>query len=320
MALPCQWTTLTSAQIQHYLDHPPLRWPGSVSLTDSLTLHSLTFHIYDQLASTNQTLWELMRQGATAGTVAIARQQSAGKGQWGRQWQSSLGGLYLSAALEPQLPVQNSPHLILSTVCGVALALRACQLPVSIKWPNDLVVEVPSSSQSPAQLYKVGGILTETRIQGQTIGQAIVGIGLNGANCVPEPGITLVDLWSQLQGNQPLPQPLPQPLASLNGLAAIAIHGIYSGWQRLQMEGIDAILRDYNHLFIHRDRILNIEWEGRWQWIQILNIDASGYLRVRPTLKPGDPTDGDGTSSLLQASREEIQIPPGTIQLGYCTS
>lgn len=359
MVLPSQWTTLASPQIQSYLERSPLNLPLNLPLHSprnpicneghpSSLLPPLNIHIYDQIASTNQTLWALIHQGATAGTVAIAHQQSAGKGQWGRQWISSTGGLYLSFALEPDLPIHHSPHLILSTVCGVALALRSCQLPVLIKWPNDLVILKSSDS-----LYKLGGILTETRTNGQSIHQAVIGIGINGANPVPDPGINLIDVWSQLEGS---PQ-LPLPLDSLNGLAAIAIHGIRSGWHRLQSEGIDPILQDYNHLLVHRDRRIEIEWKGQSQWVHVLGVTATGELRVHPltrnakppvpsTTKESDspslettalgtsprlnsfipnippPPDSvskklTGTSSIIQASIEEIRIPPDTIQLGY---
>ena len=340
MVLPSQWTTLAAPQIQSYLDQLPWQLPlrsplpllsdtisneGHPSSLRSL-LPPLDIHIYDEIASTNQTLWDLIHQGATAGTVAIAHQQSAGKGQWGRQWNSSTGGLYLSFALELDLPAHHSPHLILSTVCGVALALRSCQLPALIKWPNDLVIEIPQSSDSSLSLYKLGGILTETRINGQSINQAVIGIGINGANTVPDPGINLIDLWSQLKGR---PQ-LPPPLDSLNGLAAIAVHGIRSGWHRLQREGIGPILQDYNHLLVHRDRQIKIEWEGHlpkaWQrqsqWVHVLGVAATGDLRVQPLPQNAKQTDPifkklTGTSSVIQASIEEIRISPGTIQLGY---
>ncbi len=56
----------------------------------------LTVHVFDTLASTNRSAWELVAQGLGAGTVVIARQQTAGRGQWGRTWVSAEGGLYLS--------------------------------------------------------------------------------------------------------------------------------------------------------------------------------------------------------------------------------
>lgn len=379
MRLSPQWTTLDASAIHAYLqqygDSAPLALPVHI-------------HIYDELASTNQTLWQLIHQGAKAGTVAIARQQSAGKGQRGHQWVSAIGGLYLSLALEPDLPVQQAPHLILSAVCGVALALRSCHVPVLIKWPNDLVIPIPQTCQrskpphghkplqhpqapqstyppqafqsshpqpytqdlsfpldGPTPLYKLGGILTETRMKSQSIRQAVVGIGLNGANTVPPPGINLMELWHRLKGGQML----PCPLDTLNGLGAIAIQGLCAGWSRLQGEGIAPILQDYNQLLVHRDHQIAVEWEKpsptagqrQWQWVRILGVTETGYLRLQPlpltapntsstssalfapkqTLKINNkPNALTGTSSTIQSSTEEILMPPGTIQLGYHSS
>uniref|UniRef100_A0ACD5GSD0 Uncharacterized protein n=1 Tax=Desertifilum tharense IPPAS B-1220 TaxID=1781255 RepID=A0ACD5GSD0_9CYAN len=45
--------------------------------------YPLDIRIFQQLPSTNQTLWEWVEQGAKPGTVAIALAQNSGKGQWG---------------------------------------------------------------------------------------------------------------------------------------------------------------------------------------------------------------------------------------------
>jgi biotin-(acetyl-CoA carboxylase) ligase len=142
---------------------------------------SLSFHIFETLPSTNQMLWKLIDRGATPGTVVIATQQTAGRGQWGRQWQSSAGGLYLSLALAPNLPATHSAQLTICSAWGIATELRSYDIPVLIKWPNDLIL----------QKRKLGGILTETRVHKGRITKAVVGVGINWANSVPETGINL---------------------------------------------------------------------------------------------------------------------------------
>ena len=62
-----------------------------------------SLHIFSTLSSTNQTLWQLIDQGEKPGCVVIATEQTAGRGQWGRQWQSLAGGLYLSMVIDSQL-------------------------------------------------------------------------------------------------------------------------------------------------------------------------------------------------------------------------
>ncbi|NEQ99854.1 MAG: biotin--[acetyl-CoA-carboxylase] ligase [Cyanothece sp. SIO2G6] len=348
-----KWTTLNSQHITHHLNQlaalsnqTQAQAPhSSVQLSTALPpISDIPIHIYDIVDSTNTVLWQHIRrstdpsqanpsQAWQEGQVAIARQQSAGRGQWGRQWQSSLGGLYLSMALRPNCPTTVAAQITLSVVVGVAIALRLCHIPVWIKWPNDLVVPStilagPQPNHLPT-LYKLGGILTETRIQGQTVSHAVVGLGLNGANPVPPQGINLQTLWSKIASNPTDSDrhlPLTPCLMSLNGIAAIAIWGIRSGWQRWQQQGIDPIIRDYNTFLSHRDQSIQVKYQGQSvqsQSVQgkILGVSASGHLRLRPTSLSSpiqvNSSDVTGTSSLPQSSSQEILLTPGSVHLGY---
>lgn len=131
-----------------------------------------SLHLYDSVTSTNQVLWELMQQGKPNGCVVITEQQTAGRGQWGRTWISSKGGLYLSVAIAPDIEARDSYQLTFATAWGIAKQLRNCNIPVEIKWPNDLVLNK----------LKLGGILTETKINHGKISQAVIGVGINFTN------------------------------------------------------------------------------------------------------------------------------------------
>ncbi|MBD2742909.1 biotin--[acetyl-CoA-carboxylase] ligase [Coleofasciculus sp. FACHB-1120] len=246
----------------------------------------LSFHIFETLPSTNQTLWELLDQGATPGTVVIALQQTAGRGQWGRQWQSSTGGLYLSIALAPDLVATNSAHLTLCSAWGITTALRSYGIPALIKWPNDLIL----------CKRKLGGILTETRVQQGRITKAVVGVGINWANLVPETGINLESFLEQ----QPIEaNALGTAIANaLERLAAITLQGILSGYRHVSLEGIDALLPAYVELLSCRGRSVIVDGRSG----VIVGVASTGELQVR-------------LNSLGAA--EEICLQPGTISLGY---
>jgi BirA family biotin operon repressor/biotin-[acetyl-CoA-carboxylase] ligase len=254
-------------------------------------------HVFESVASTNQTAWELMGQG-NLDPIVLALSQTAGRGQWGRQWQSEKGGLYLSVGLQLGIPVADAAELTLCTAWGIAMALRtipaqlsgvAGGIPVQLKWLNDLVLKG----------HKLGGILTETRIQQQQITQAVIGVGLNWTNAVPETGITLQSFLAQH------PTPL---IESLEMLTAIALHGIWGGMHYQQTGQMETVRRDYLDLLAHRDR--PIQWAGT-EWA-IVGIDPSGALRVRSKF-PETPI-----YSIDQAtSTPEVLIQPGTINLGY---
>lgn len=256
-------------------------------------------HIFDALPSTNQVAWELLA-GESSIPVVIALEQTAGRGQWGRQWVSQAGGLYLSVGLTPNLAVEDAAQLTLCTAWGIATSLRTIPgrlsgisgaIPVQLKWLNDLIL----------QGRKLGGILTETRLQQGHITRAVVGVGVNWANPVPEVGI---NLKSYLE-NQPVPL-----IESLEMLAAIVLYGILAGYHRWQQQGIEPILPEYLQLLSHRDRPITINGQTG----TITGITPSGELRFLPAAQPLTALASQAGSS---TSIVDILLKPGTISLGY---
>lgn len=249
---------------------------------------TFALHIYDTVSSTNKVLWELIDRGATEGTVVIAAQQTAGRGQRGHQWRSHLGGLYLSFALTPQLDAEKALLLTISSAWGIAITLRQLssssvpeqpRIPVQIKWPNDLILKK----------RKLGGILTETRIQRGKITKAVIGVGINWENPVPEMGINLKSFLAE--------DPRP-PITSLEMLAAMTLQGIVWGYQQAQEQRMTSLLSSYQQLLTSMGRPVVVDGQKGI----VTGISAQGKLRVRLT-------------SSDRAS--EITIEPGKISLGY---
>lgn len=236
-------------------------------------------HYFEQLPSTNQTLWTLIEQGANPGTVVLALEQSAGRGQWGRQWHSKRGGLYFSIFLDPGLEVAQSWLLTLSSAWGMARILREQvnpPIPVEIKWPNDLVLNS----------RKLGGILTETRLSEGKITRCVMGVGMNWVNPVPELGINL--------------QPFLAQVPRLEQLAALMIHGLLCGYQYVLEKEVDSFLGAYEQLMAHRGRAIAI---GEDVGV-VMGVTTDGKLRVRL-----QTPDSEGMT--------EICLEPATISLGY---
>ena len=249
---------------------------------DNDPLPAFQLHCFERVSSTNQTLWELLDSGSPPGTVAIAGEQTAGRGQWGRQWQSGRGGLYLSLAAEPQIPAAHQAQLTFCGAWGIATVLRDYHIPVRLKWPNDLIL---------AQ-RKLGGILTETRVSNGQIVRAAIGVGINWANSIPETGINLQNYFAQ--------SPEPPKVYSLEMLAALVLRGLDIGLRQLSAVGTDSLLRSYSQLLTCVGRRVRVAD----QFGAIVGVNARGELRV-----------------LLEADRgdraREICIEPGKISLGY---
>jgi BirA family biotin operon repressor/biotin-[acetyl-CoA-carboxylase] ligase len=121
--------------------------------------------------STNSAAAELAQRGQSEGTVVIADSQTDGRGRRGRRWISPPGkNLYISIILRPVMPPGDAPVLtLMSAVACVSALRRLSSLPLSIKWPNDLM----------AADRKLGGILTEIKASSAGIDYAVVGIGIN---------------------------------------------------------------------------------------------------------------------------------------------
>ena len=131
-----------------------------------------TLYWYDTIDSTNTRAKELAREGAPAGTVLVAGNQTGGRGRLGRSFSSPAGmGVYLSVILRPNCKAEQLMHL----TCAVAVAActaveKASGVIPSVKWINDLV----------CGKEKLGGILTEMSVSNNSIVEwAVVGIGIN---------------------------------------------------------------------------------------------------------------------------------------------
>jgi len=139
-----------------------------------------------ETGSTNEEAWALARRGARAGTVIYAEKQTSGKGRLGRTWFSPSGtGIYLSAILRPNRPMEFWPLLSLAASAALVAALvdmgREKSLPqilIESKWPNDVLISGK----------KTAGILVEAAQSGSDA-FAIVGCGINvSAGSIP-PGL-----------------------------------------------------------------------------------------------------------------------------------
>ncbi|HEX7980745.1 MAG TPA: biotin--[acetyl-CoA-carboxylase] ligase [Gemmatimonadaceae bacterium] len=109
---------------------------------------------------------------APAGTLVIADEQTAGRGQFGRTWTSERGaGIWLTLVERPEDPLALE---VMSLRCGLysAEALDALAgAPIGVKWPNDLYLRG----------RKLAGILIETRWRGPSPEWVSIGFGLNVA-------------------------------------------------------------------------------------------------------------------------------------------
>lgn len=123
-----------------------------------------------ETASTNADAAKLASVGAQHGTIVTAAVQTGGRGRHGKPWSSPAGGLWQSIILRQPIPLHRAASLTLLASVAIRRALqRQTQLPITIKWPNDLLCNG----------RKICGILAEIRAEGEHVQHAVLGFGLN---------------------------------------------------------------------------------------------------------------------------------------------
>lgn len=124
---------------------------------------------FETLDSTNTEAARQAKSGAAEGIGIVAREQTAGRGRYGRQWASPPNaGLYFSLILRPKIESKFLPLITLATAVAVCETLKTFKLAPDIKWVNDLLIGEK----------KIGGILSETYETSYGLA-VIVGIGIN---------------------------------------------------------------------------------------------------------------------------------------------
>jgi BirA family biotin operon repressor/biotin-[acetyl-CoA-carboxylase] ligase len=166
----------------------------AAELKDSLDVPQV--ELLESTSSTMDVAHRLAANGAPAGTLVIANEQTAGRGRGGKTWQSSPGaGLWLTLI---ERPADTSGLDVLSIRVGLAAAEsldRFAPEPIRLKWPNDLYLDQG----------KLAGILVEARWREQAVEWIAIGLGINVRRpenietaAGLEPGTARVDVLGEL--------------------------------------------------------------------------------------------------------------------------
>ena len=138
------------------------------------------FERFDRVGSTNDIVRAWLEAGTPEVCLAVANEQTAGRGRAGRSWQAPPGaGLLLSLGFRP---VWLPPDRVWRVVATASLAMATAAEEVAglsdgairLKWPNDLVVETEGIGPR-----KLAGVLGETGGLGTDDPRLVVGLGVN---------------------------------------------------------------------------------------------------------------------------------------------
>lgn len=133
---------------------------------------SMGLHCFSALDSTNNEAERRIASSESGPFAIVSSCQTKGRGRMGRPWHSaSADNLYLSVLFEPNIPPQQLQHFTLWA--GICICRKLQEFvpdaPLKIKWPNDL----------HCKGRKFAGMLTEAKMDADSIRSIIFGLGLN---------------------------------------------------------------------------------------------------------------------------------------------
>ena len=240
-----------------------------------------------RVASTNDIVRQWLADGIDEVAIAVANEQTAGRGREGRTWSAPPGsGLLLSAGFRPTyLPPERAWRLAASVAMAMAEAaeetagLRAGT--IHLKWPNDLVI-ASDGADGAFEVRKLAGLLGETEGLGTDDPRAILGIGVNvdwPADAFPPELAASMTSLREIAG---APVDRERLLTSFMGRLEGRVRTLHEG-------GFDAA--GWADRQVTTGRLVRLEGAGeRHELVRAAGVDtASGALLVEAL----DP-DGDG--------------------------
>ena len=221
------------------------------------------WHYREQTGSTNaDALQHHARHGRDL--VAFSEAQSAGRGRRGREWLSPFArNLYCTVGISRNIPAASQG--LLSIVTGVALCRvlrRETELGVSLKWPNDLLLDE----------RKLGGILIESRALADDYYFFAIGFGLNLFMSADE--LDALDRPATSIG-QHLDHQLDR-----SSLLQASIEAVIAAIRAFEVETTPSLIDEFAELDAYHGA--EVEVVSAAQRVSGINrgIDASGQLRL----------------------------------------
>jgi len=189
----------------------------------------LECHFFDSIESTN--LFLVNRPFSNKVELCVTREQTHGKGQFGRHWESQRDNSILFSIRRnfPKECILNGLSLVVGLAIVKTLEQECLVEGFKIKWPNDIYFKNK----------KLAGVLLENQMQ--SVNQSVViGVGINYS--IDEPMIFQIP-WTDLSNiTQTLPDIKVLTAEIINNILVMSGHFIVSGfddfrsdWKRYDM-------------------------------------------------------------------------------------
>ena len=222
--------------------------------------------VFQETTSTNDVVEKLARDGVKEGVVVFAESQTRGRGRLGRKWVSPAGkGLWFSVLLRPYLRPQEATKVTIAAATALARGIRAqTDLPVQIKWPNELLIHGK----------KVAGSLMELSAEVDHVKYIILGIGL-------DVNLTATDFPSELRKIATSLRLESGKPAHRTALATAILRELDRDYARLCSGGFEALADEWERACSTLGRHVAIRVGERLLQGRAESLDSDGALLLR---------------------------------------
>lgn len=239
-------------------------------------------YYFEEVTSTNQYIKKMAEEGAPEGTLVAADIQTHGKGRSGRVWTTApKTNIAMSLLLRPKVSPARISMVTLVMGLAVACACRKLyDLPVGIKWPNDVVVGGK----------KLCGILTEMSTEMMAVNYVVIGTGINvNVTEFPEEIKNIATSLLLELGKE-------TTRAELMAECMKYFEEFYEKF--LQTEDLSLLQEQYNKLLLNRNRGVRVLEPGNEYSGVALGINKDGELLVEKE---------DGTRTAVYAGEVSVR-------------
>ncbi|KAF6816364.1 biotin-protein ligase ligase [Colletotrichum sojae] len=267
--------------------------------------------MYGEVVTSTNTLMDknikLLSQLPTGFTLT-ASTQVAGRGRGTNVWVAPRGSLIFSTVINhPAHLAASHPVVFIQYISAIAI-VEAVQsydtgcgdVPVKLKWPNDIYCRDPDTPASePPSYVKIGGILS-TCSYSQGSYQCVVGIGINATNSRPTTSLNALAPASLAGGFH------------IEALLARILTRIEAAYRQFRREGFSRDLEEryYRH-WLHSGQVVTLEAEAGararivgitrdWGMLKAVEVDAEGRETGRNWALQSDENSFDFWKGLVK--------------------
>ncbi|KAJ2972629.1 hypothetical protein NUW58_g9146 [Xylaria curta] len=241
-----------------------------------------------------------------SGFTVTATTQVAGRGRGTNVWIAPAGCLIVSTVINhPGHLAASRPIVFLQYLAGIATvqAIKTYdvgynQLPVKLKWPNDIYARDPRNPSAEPTYVKIGGILANCAYSSGSY-QVVLGIGVNTTNGRPTTSLDAL-----------LPPHLaPFRIEKLTAHILTRLETLYKSFVR---NGFSRELeRAYYDYWLHGRQIVTLEAEGGVR-ARIVGITSDwGMLKAEELGRDDRPT---GKMWALQSDENSFDFFKGLVK------